>query len=173
VLVGRKADELLALQFAVDVERARVEAFGPFAIELADVAGVVVIDHHLHALPFVVTAQEQPRANAPIGLDVDQQLEVAKFAVGEQDAAVAAAGRVLLAGDRAVFDLPDAAGSVADLLRILVPTGQRFAVEQFDPTIGRCGVSEAMERGHCGEGGRGSGGFQEAAASSHGSCWTE
>jgi hypothetical protein len=64
----------------------------------------VIIDHHLETLPLVVRAQEQPRADSPVGLEIDQQLEIAEFPIGEQNAAVPAAGRVLLAGDGTIFD---------------------------------------------------------------------
>ena len=67
------------------------------------------------------------------GLHVDEQLKVAELAVGEENTAVSAAGRVLLPDDRPVLDLPLAAGPVPDLLRVLVPAGQRFAVKQRDP----------------------------------------
>ena len=80
------------------------------------------------------------------GLMSIDELEIAELLIGQQNAAVAAAGRVLLAGDRAVFDLPIAAGAVADFRRVLVPAGERFAVEQLDPGFHRSGVSEAMQQ---------------------------
>jgi hypothetical protein len=62
-------------------------------------------------------------------------------------AAVAAAGWILLAGDRPRFDLPVAARAVADSHWVFVPSGQRFAVEQFDPAVGRGGIGQAVQWG--------------------------
>src|SRR5262249_19105473 len=124
VLISGIADEFfVVVELAIDIEGSRVEAADAFAVDFANVTGVVVIDHHLQALAGIVGAAEQAGANAPVGLEIDRKLEVAKSAIGQQDAAVAATGRILLAGDRAIFDLPVAAGAVADFHRVFVPAG--------------------------------------------------
>jgi len=113
---------------------------------MPDVACVVVIDHHLDALAAVVAAEEEARADAPVGHDGDFQFKIAKFSVGQQNAAIPGARWILFAGDRAILDAPDATGSVADPLRILMPSLQRFSVEQFDPVAGgRRGVGAGGE----------------------------
>jgi hypothetical protein len=109
------------------------------------------------------TSLSPSRADPPVGLDVDRQLEIAELAVGQEDAAVAASRRILLAGDRAVFRPPDAAVAVADFRRVLVPALQRLAIEEQGPRVlRRLGIGERMQerqRSGC----RG-GGLQESAA---------
>src|SRR6185437_596560 len=70
--LGRQPNQ--ALPVVVDAEQGKgpiVEAARPFAVDVADVARFVVIDHHLEALPLVVGAQEQTAVDAPIGFQVD------------------------------------------------------------------------------------------------------
>lgn len=100
---------------------------------MTNISGVVVIDHHLDALAFVIAADEEPTADSPVGLHVDGDFEVLEFLVGEEDASVAAAGGILFSSDEAIFDLPDPTGSVPDLGGILVPAIESFAIENGNP----------------------------------------
>ena len=72
VWFGCYPDELFVFVVsAEDVERAIVEATGSFAVKMSHVAGIVVIDHHLEALPSIVSTDEKSAADTPIGFHVD------------------------------------------------------------------------------------------------------
>ena len=72
IIRGRDACEVFAaIVLAVDVKGAQVEASGAFAMQMSNIPRIMEIDHHLEALPSLVTPQEQPRANSPIWLHID------------------------------------------------------------------------------------------------------
>ena len=116
-------------KYAIDGECAVSLPVETFAVDLTDIAGVVVVDHHLVAASLFGAAHKEPGTRAPVGIGLEDHVEVAEFLVGEQNSPIAAAGRVLLAGDGAVFDLPHAAVAMTDFFRILVPALEVFAVE--------------------------------------------
>src|SRR5690606_26561527 len=115
LLVDRLQRDELAVSFlALQAERAGEPAASRFAVEVADVAAVVVVDGHLDALALVSGAKEEAGVDAPRRFHFEREFEVAELAIGKQDAAIAGAGGVLLAGENAVgFDGPLAAGAVA------------------------------------------------------------
>ena len=58
-LVCRDSNQILVIVvFAVDIERSSIETSCPFAINVTDVSSVMVIDHHLKALTFVIATDE-------------------------------------------------------------------------------------------------------------------
>ena len=126
----------LRVELAIDFECSRIEVARPLADkarEVPDVAIVVIVDHELNALAHFVGAEEHARVDTPIGLAVDQQLEVTEFLVGQEDATISRTGWILLSGERTVFDSPVPTRAMVDSPRVRVPSDQRFTIEKASP----------------------------------------
>ena len=117
---------LVVVILAVDREGAGMEAGGPLTVKVPDVAGVMVIDHHLETLSLVRATHKQAGTNTPVRFHVNYQFQVAKFFVGQKDSTVTGTGRVLLTRDRAVFNLPLPTRPMTYLARVLVPPIEGF-----------------------------------------------
>src|SRR5262249_4767562 len=109
-----------------------------FAVNPHQVAVGVIIDHRLIGLPLFIAAQEQAAVGAEVVFHFQDDLEVAVFVIGDDDAAVA--GDVLAAVDGAVLDEPFAAGLVLarpamTSLCADVPALERLAVENGDVAV--------------------------------------
>ena len=108
------------------------------AIDAHQVAARVVVDHRLVGLAVFGAAEEQAAVGAEVVLHLDNNLEVAEVAVGEDDAAVARL--VLRADDRAVLHDPAASRCVLARTTVArlgahVPALKRLAVEEIDPAV--------------------------------------
>src|SRR5262249_14962711 len=122
-LFGR-GEELEAA--AVDVARERL------AVDAADRAARVVVDHHLIGTSVLARAQEDAAVEAPFDLDLERDLEIAPRRVADEEPAIA--WRVLCADDGAVLDAPQATRAMAARGavrrgRARMPAGEAGAVE--------------------------------------------
>ena len=130
---------------------ALVDALEPLAVDAADAAALEVVDHHLVGVARLVAAQEEPAVAAPVGVDLERDLEVAVLAVREQDPAVA--GAVLGGEDDAVLHAPALAVAVVVHLAD-VPAGEVLPVEERREPGGDGGGQESGD----GQARRGAGG---------------
>lgn len=109
-----------------------------FAVNSHEIAARVVVDHRLVGRPILGTMQKQATVRAEIVVHLQDDLEVSKLFIGDENATVAR--DILAAGNSAVFDHPSAARLMfADAamagFRAGVPAVQGLAVEDRDEPI--------------------------------------
>ncbi len=105
-------------------------ALRPRQIDGTDVAAFAVVERDLVALSVLTYAEENAAVDRIIELRFQLQLEVAVLLGGDEEAAVS--GRVLVALDGAVDDVPLAADLILGKPHVALPALERLAVEERD-----------------------------------------